>query len=207
MSIKSVITADIVNSTKLAAGKEKKLLKTLAQALAVYKVEFYRGDSFQIYQPNAAQALKTALLCRTAAISISQDASTDTSDVRASIGIGRTSKIVRKLATAKGEAFILSGRAFDEMIKKDTRLAISTSNSLANEGLGVIADYVNAIFKEMTGKQAAVLFELLKGQTQQVVASKLKRSKSTINQHVNSGRWAEIERLLQQFNNIVNQLS
>jgi hypothetical protein len=59
----------------------------------------------------------------------------------------------------------------------------------------------------MTGKQAEVIFQLLKGEMQQVVAKKLKKTKSTIHQRVTSGRWPEIEKLLQQYENIINQLS
>ena len=58
----------------------------------------------------------------------------------------------------------------------------------------------------MTGKQAEVIFELLKEQTQQDVAGLLKKSKSTIHQHVTAGRWNEIEKLLKQFENIINQI-
>ena len=148
------------------------------------------------------------MLCRTAAICITPGIDENTAaDVRISIGIGLVKAPVKTLSNAKGEAFVLSGRSFDEIAKTNTRLAISTSNALAHEGLQVIADYINAIFKVMTSKQATVIFELLKGQTQQVVADKLKKSKSTIHQHVSSGRWAEIEKLLQQYQNIVNQLS
>ena len=207
MAIQAVLTADIVNSTKLAAAKEKKLLKVLQQVLATYRFEFYRGDSFQVYLRNADAALQVALLCRTAAISISQNDETVLPDVRVSIGIGKTKVPVKALGASKGEAFILSGRAFDEIAKTDTRIAIATTNELANEGLQVIAAYINAIFKTMTGKQATVIFELMKGQTQQGVAGKLKKSKSTIHQHVSSGRWPEIEKLLKQYQNIINQLS
>jgi hypothetical protein len=147
------------------------------------------------------------LLCRTAALSISQDAETASSDVRISIGIGQGKAPVKTLSTSKDEAFILSGRAFDELAKTNQRLVIAIGNPLANQGLQVIADYINAIFKGMTGRQATVIFELLKGQTQQVVAEKLKKSKSTISQHVSSGKWAEIEKLLQQYENIINQVS
>ncbi len=207
MAIQAVLTADIVNSTKLAAAKEKKLLKVLQQVLATYRFEFYRGDSFQVYLRNADAALQVALLCRTAAISISQNDETVLPDVRVSIGIGKTKAPVKALGASKGEAFVLSGRAFDEIAKTDTRIAIATTNELANEGLQVIAAYINAIFKTMTGKQATVIFELMKGQTQQGVAGKLKKSKSTIHQHVSSGRWPEIEKLLKQYQNIINQLS
>ena len=207
MAIKAVLTGDIVNSTKLGAATEKKLVKTLQQLLADYQFEFYRGDSFQVYLKEANQALQTALLCRSAAISITQGEQTIASDVRISIGIGQVNTRVLSLGATKGEAFVLSGRAFDEIAGTDTRLIISTSNLLANEGLQVIADYINAIFKVMTGKQAAVILELLKGLTQQEVADKLKKSKSTIHQHVNAGKWPEIEKLINQYENIIKHIT
>lgn len=207
MAFRAVITGDIVNSTKLAAAKEKKLLKVLQEVLLPYQFEFYRGDSFQVYQKNPAEALRTVLLCRTFAISLSQSDDTVSSDIRISIGIGQVQSPVRSLSTAKGEAFVLSGRAFDAGVNNNNRLLIAIGNPLANEAMQVIADYINAIFKAMTGKQATVIFELLKRQTQQEVAEKLKKSKSTISQHVSSGRWTEIEKLLRHYENIINQLS
>ena len=153
--MQAVITGDIVNSTKLKAAKEKKLLSILQQVLSPYQFEFYRGDSFQVFQKNAADALKIALLCRTAAICISQGSDeASAGDVRISIGIGTVKTPVKALSTAKGEAFILSGRAFDEIAKSNTRLVISTANVLAQEGLQVIADYINSIFKVMTAKHS-----------------------------------------------------
>jgi len=205
MAIQAVLTADIVNSTRLGPATEKKLMYCLRQLLATQQVEFYRGDSFQVYMKDAISALQTALLCRTAAIGIAGSAAV-ASDIRISIGIGKVKKPVTALGTAKGEAFVLSGRAFDELTIAGTRLVIAGSNRLANEGFQVIAGYLNAIFKDMTGKQAGVIFELLKGQTQQAVAAKLKKSKSTIHQHVNAGRWPEIEKLLQHYTNIINLL-
>jgi hypothetical protein len=205
MQMQAILTADIVNSTKITSATEKKLLKVLQLLLAAYKFEFYRGDSFQVYIKNPAEALRIALLCRTAAINISQDENF-LNDVRISIGIGQVIPPVKILGNAKGEAFILSGRAFDEIVKTGKRLVISSGNALANEAFQIMSDYINAIFNGITGKQAQVIFELLQGQTQLSVASKLKKSKSTINQHVNAGRWLEISRLLQQYENIINLL-
>jgi hypothetical protein len=206
MAVQAVLTGDIVNSTKLKKSVEKKLLNLLQGTLAPYQFEFYRVDSFQAYIKKPHEALKTALLCRAAAISVSKNEAVNLSDVRISIGIGTVTTPVKTLGAAKGEAFILSGRAFDELTNTDTRLSITTGNNLANAGLQIIADYLNAILKAMTGKQAEVIFELLKGQTQQEVAELLKKSKSTVHQHVISGRWNEIEKLLQQYENIINQL-
>ncbi len=207
MAIRAVLTGDIVNSTKIGKANERKLLKNLQQVLAAHLFEFYRGDSLQVYIKEPTQALQMALLCRTAGMSITQDEIVASSDVRVSIGIGQVNTSVKALGNAKGEAFVLSGRAFDETLHTDTRLVISTANPLATAGLQVIADYINAIFKVMTSKQAAVIFELLKGETQQQVAVKMKKSKSTINQRVSAGRWPEIEKLLKQYENIINQLT
>lgn len=207
MAIRAVLTGDIVNSTRIGKANERKLLKSLQQVLAAHLFEFYRGDSLQVYIKEPRQALQMALLCRTAGMSITQDKIVVPSDVRVSIGIGQVNTSVKSLGNAKGEAFVLSGRAFDEELNTDTRLVISTANPMANAGLQVIADYINAIFKVMTSKQAVVIFELLKGETQQQVAGKLKKSKSTINQRVSAGRWPEIEKLLKQYENIINQLT
>lgn len=204
MAIQAVLTGDIVNSTRLGPAAEKKLLKALSGVLLGYRYEFYRGDSFQAYIKDAGEALTAALLCRAAAIGIAGAAP---ADVRISIGIGKTRPPGDLLGSSGGEAFVLSGRAFDELAGQGSRLVIASANALANSGLQVIADYVDAIFKEMTGKQALVIFELLKGAAQQAVAAKLKKSKSTVHQHVTAGRWQEIARLTQQYINIVNQLS
>lgn len=206
MAIRAVLTGDIVNSTGLGKTIENKLLRNMQQLLSPYMYEFYRGDSFQVYMEDPKIALQIALLCRSVAISVSPEDETIFSDVRVSIGIGQVKVSVKTLGAAKGEAFLLSGRTFDEIVKTNTRLSISTTNILANEGLQVISDYINAIFKTMTGKQAQVIFELLNGKTQLAVAKKLKRTKSTVNQHVSSGRWNEIEKLLKQYENIINQL-
>ena len=207
MVIQAVLTGDIVNSTKLPKAKEAKLTRQLEDLFTGKKFEFYRGDSFQAYLKKPAEALRLALLCRTAAISLSKEEKVVLSDVRISIGIGEVNTPVRTLKTAKGEAFVLSGHGLDEITNNNERLLITASHALANEGLQVISDYINAIFSTMTGKQAEVIFLLLQGKIQLEVAQQLNKTKSTIHQRVSSGRWPEIEKLLQQYENIIKQLS
>lgn len=204
--MQAVVTGDIVNSTKLTTVNEKRILKQLKIILLPYKNEFYRGDSFQAYIKDAGQALRIALLCRTAAMAIPADENDIRSDIRISIGIGTARTPINTLAAAKGDAFVLSGRAFDEITKTGKRLAIITNDSIANTAFEVIADYINSVFSNITDKQATVIFELLSGRTQKKVADKLDKSRSTISQHVTSSRFYEIERLLQQYENIVKQM-
>jgi hypothetical protein len=205
--IHAVLTGDIVNSTLLDQQQEKKLMKMLQHLLTDHKHEFFRGDSFQAYIRDPSLALKIALQCRTAAIGLNPESTPPISDVRISIGIGAVDSPVRILATAKGEAFLLSGRALDAMNKTEGRLIIITENKLANHALGIMSDYINSIYRQMTPKQAEVIVELLNGLSQQHVADKLNRSKSTISQHVTAGRWEEIENILNKYQEIVQLIS
>lgn len=206
MPLHAVLTGDIVNSTKLKKPKEKELIKSLHKILEPYKFEFYRGDSFQVFMKEPQKSLQISLLCRLMAIGLNNGAEKIDSDIRISIGLGNVNNPVKSLGSAKGEAFIISGRIFDEMQKKGTRLAINAENKIVNTGLQVISEYINSILNGITAKQAEVIVELLKGHTQLQVSMTLQKSKSTISQIVHSGRWNEIEKLLLHYETFINEL-
>lgn len=206
LPIHAVLTGDIVNSTKLEEVAEKELLKELGQILKPYKFEFYRGDSFQVYIKEPAKALKIALLCRTAAISLTAKQDLLLSDIRISIGLGQVKPPIKTLATSKGDAFLLSGRSFDKFQGTERRILMSTSDVIPDIALQVMADYTDAIFGRMTPKQAEAIYRLLKGESQQEVAQDLEKSKSTISQLVSTGGWIEIDRLLKQYEYLIQQL-
>jgi len=206
MVLAAIITADIVNSTQIGKSAEKKLITTLSGILKPNKFEFYRGDSFQVYLPNPKDALKLVLLTRAAAKKLMPDSLLPLADIRASIGIGSINTVVKNLTTASGEAFILSGRAFDEMNKSEERLVMQSSNDTVNLGLKVTANYIDSLFSQLTARQAAVLFELLMGYTQTEAAKRLKKTQATINKHSKSARWSEINRLLQDYQLFIDKL-
>jgi hypothetical protein len=203
----AVLTGDIVNSTLLDKTHEQRLFSLLNLILSGHRHEFFRGDSFQAYITDPKDALKIALQCRTAAIGLDPEASTVSADVRVSIGIGNVETPVRALSTAKGEAFLLSGRALDDLKSAEGRLIIVIENKIAAVALEVMSDYINSIYKQMTPKQAEVILELLNGNSQQQASENLKRSKSTISQHVAAGRWDEISKILADYGRIVQLVS
>ncbi|RYY59962.1 MAG: hypothetical protein EOO05_11540 [Chitinophagaceae bacterium] len=192
MAISAVITADIVNSTLLDKTQEKKLYQQLQTAMEPNKWEFYRGDSFQVYLKEPADALQLLLKLRMEARQYGPGF-----DIRASIGIGEVSGQVRKLGVAAGEAFILSGRGMDELGKtNDNRLLMRSADAALTATLDVTSLFVDYIFREMTGKQARVLSLLLDGTTQAAAAKKIRKSQSTVSKHVQSAGWAELSKLL-----------
>lgn len=214
-SIHAVLTADIVNSTGLGSRMERLLQQELQRDLSAYQVEFYRGDSFQAYLDRPEGALRVALLCRAMAISLPErsgagketpDESMAISDIRISIGLGSVELPVQAPGTAKGEAFLLSGRGLDEIQRTDRRLAILSGHAMADIGLEAMAYHLDAIFRAMTAKQAAAIGWLLRGATQQEATGQLNKSKSTVSQLVSAGNWAEIEKILQQFEMLIKEL-
>lgn len=199
----AVITADIVNSTGLSKAESKKLLKNLALVLQSYPHEFFRGDSFQVFVKSPADALLLLLQARTAAIKISLE-ETAKADIRASIGIGSIKLPVKSLSTASGEAFTLSGRAFDKIDKAQRLIIVCNENNTAvNLGLQVISDFIDYVFHRLTVKQAAVVLELLMNRTQIETAKKLKKSQATVHKHTQSAGWPEIEKLLKNYKDII----
>lgn len=203
----AVLTGDIVNSTKLLSGQEEVLFRRLRQdVLKQFPHEIYRGDSFQAFVAAPREALSVALACRALAIQFNGTAGMDF-DMRLSIGIGRVVLPVTDLGTAKGDAFLLSGRLFDRLGDDARRIIIGSGNRMADIGFEIMSDYVDSIFRKMTAKQAEVIVELLGGRTQQQLAATLNKSKSTISQLAGDGGWSEIERLLKQYHDLIEQLS
>ncbi len=193
----AVITADIVNSTGIASTHLKKVMKTLEAVLKGFRYEFYRGDSFQVYVSAPEDALSLLLKARTAVMKLTAESSLPETDIRASIGIGWVRLPVKTLSTATDEAFILSGRAFDQMNHQERCLmACNDKNKKVNLGLKVMAHFVDYIFQRITAKQAAVVYELLMQRTQVEAARRLKKSQATIHQHSQSASWPDIEKLL-----------
>lgn len=202
----AIVTGDIVNSTRLKKPEEKKLLSTLSSVLKPHQYMFYRGDSFQVYIAEPKDALKIVLQMRAAAKRLTTESSLPLADIRASIGIGNVTKPVRNLETATGEAFLLSGRTFDEMSKSGKRLLIQSNNDSINLGLKVVANYADSLFALLTSKQAAVIFELLMERNQKETAKALKKSQPTINKHAQSAKWPEIINLIEDYKLFINLL-
>lgn len=201
MSVSAVLTADIVKFTRLSPVLKKRMIAKLAVVLKKYKFEFYRGDSLQVYIKNPGEALELAFRLRSVARSFSF-----VNDVRVSIGIGKVVTQPRTLRTATGEAFVLSGRAFDQL-KGGQNLWIQSSNENANIAFRVIGYYSDSIFRRLTSKQSEVVTELLNENTQIQAAKKLKKAQATVNKHAQAAGWAEIEKLISEYKQVINQFN
>mgnify|MGYP001432868927 CR=1 FL=1 len=199
MSIGAALTADIVNSTILSPRLHQTLISSISSILKPSKLEFYRGDSFQALIVKPEGALKEALQVRLAAKKIGI-----AHDVRISIGIGEVRAGLKNLSISNDEAFVISGRNFDQLAKTNSRLIISCSDNAVNHGLRTISYFVDYLFKDLSTRQAEVFSELLKDHTQTEVSQILKKSQSTISKHVQAGGWNELLKILDEYQNLIS---
>jgi hypothetical protein len=199
----AVITADIVNSTKLSKAEYKKLTKNLLLVLQKHQHEFFRGDSFQVFVKSPDEALQVLLQARTAAMKLTES-SMPIADIRASIGLGNVKLPVKSFQTASGDVFILSGRSFDKMEKNERLIIVcDEKNKAVNSGLKVLSQFIDYLFQRLTFKQAAVVYELLMNRTQVDTAKRLKKSQATVHKHTQAAGWPEIEKLLMEYKTLV----
>ena len=179
----AVITGDIRNSRK---SDPKIWLPILKKALKVYGSEpkdweIYRGDSFQL-EVKPEIALEASLYIKACIKQVKNI------DVRISIGIGTKEHAAEKISESNGQAFIKSGKAFDELRKNDT-IAIDTpwvevneimSTSLllairiANDWSSISAQTVK-VSMEHSSKKKIELAQIL-GTSQNNLSNRIKRS-------------------------------
>jgi len=190
--IKGVITGDLVNSTKIAAEWRQAVVDALHKCAADFSpltpinIEMYRGDSFQVVVDNPEYALTVAVALR-AKLRASTPEKKEIWDARVSIGIGEVSFESDNIVTSDGEAFRLSGRAFDTMGKR--RLTISTPWCDFNTYIELVTRFADEVVSSWTAKQAKVVCHTLKSpKTQKDMAAELGLSNQNFNSHWTSAK-------------------
>ena len=196
-----VVTGDIANSTSIAADKRVELIDRMSTLIKswVAKPEYaevFRGDSFQLLFDDVTEALKRSIQIRCWLKSYLDGVGSEQLDARLSIGIGDVSNFGKSVLDADGEAFHLSGRAFDEMKATQNYFQVSTNDQKLNEQLNVILHLANIIISQWTKNQAEVIFLLLEGRTQQEMADELKIAQSAVNNRIKLSRWKEIDKTM-----------
>jgi len=185
--IKGIITGDLVNSTKIATNRRQSVIDALNTCVSDFmsitpiKIEMYRGDSFQIVVDKAEQTLSVAIALR-AKLRASTPDGNDTWDARVSIGIGDVSFESYNVVTSDGEAFRLSGRAFDNIGKN--RLNISTPWTELNTAMDLNTRFADEFVSTWTARQARVVYHsILFLKTQKDMAEELHMTRQNFNYH------------------------
>jgi|WetSurMetagenome_2_1015567.scaffolds.fasta_scaffold55212_2 hypothetical protein len=214
----AVITADVINSTKLSIEGEELVIKAVYDTFGddsklrtnVSESSFMitRGDSIQVELEDASKAFKTALLLKSAInkISLIGDNKTRPSiDVRIAIGIGRIGAKRTNVNESTGEAYTNSGRTLDSMKKYKRTLAIKTNNDELDAELETELKLLEVIMSGWKITSAEVIYWTLSGLNEIDISEKFKITQSAINQRKKTAGWGGIEPLLERFEELIRK--
>lgn len=212
----AVITGDVVDSTKTERDY-RIILEGIAKDIQrhhdpTFRLEMYRGDSFQALIQNYSKGLFILLLIKAGLRSHSnkQDSRSieNVLDARMSLGIGD----VAKHGTAKislgeldGQAFVRSGRALDNMKGEGLRLSITTGNTTLDDEFRATCPLIDALANRWNIKQAAAIYHyFLTNATQEELGEKLNISQRGAGKRLETSNIGPIEMYNKRFNQLIN---
>jgi hypothetical protein len=204
-----VITGDVSNFTSIPVDKKEALITKTGQLIKSWVsrpeyAEIFRGDSFQLLFDNVSETLKRSIQIR-CWFKQNMNEQNDSLDARISIGFGAVDYFGKSVLDADGEAFHLSGRAFDDMKNTHDYFQVLTNDNKLNEQLKVILNLANIIISQWTKTQAEVIFLLLEGKTQQEMADELKIAQSAVNNRIKLARWKEIDKTMRYIASLIQE--
>lgn len=198
--LKGIITADIIGSTSIEAdarGELPELINQLTdelQEVSQIQVEIFRGDSFQVMVQDVEKTPLVAVLLRAGLRKSELRSKTKILDARMAIGIGKVSYINEKITLSDGEAFILSGREFDELGKR--KLSILTPSEDVNAELRVETAFLDDVISHWTRQQSECIYNALLTNAKQY---QLASDDNTSRQNVGKKLSAAKERLVRMY--------
>lgn len=159
----AVLTGDIIRSSRLSPAQMENVRASLAGAvdsarrwkrgLVKGKPAFFRGDGWQLLLSDPAAALRAGIFLRASLLA------GGLADSRVAIGLGETGENPsRKVALSTGQAFVISGRALDEMTHY-SRMTIQVPGSAAPLAgwMPVVAHLCDGLIRQWTRRQAEIV--------------------------------------------------
>ena len=193
-----VLTADVNGFTKVQHGRRGELMQSVDELIQSWVdpeyARIFRGDSIQILFRDPKECLRRAvqLRCWLKTNLLSPDFMLD---ARLAIGIGKIDYYGDTVLDSDGQAFHLSGRAFD-MLQPDEFIRIATADDILNELLNTICMWMDLQIQNWTRPQAEVIYMILENMTQQEMAYKLGIVQSAINNRLRLARWKNVEKTI-----------
>lgn len=160
MTTHAVLTGDLVGSSRLTAASLDGARQAFATAAAEIEAwrprlvgaapDFFRGDSWQMLLTQPGFSLRAAFYIRA-----SLKAGDPDWDTRIGIGLGEIDRIDKqRTSLSAGEAFLLSGRALDEMGEALDIVVRGPKNGLRWGALEPLAHICSAVMDDWSQKQA-----------------------------------------------------
>ncbi|MGQ9643525.1 MAG: hypothetical protein ACUVT3_06680 [Ignavibacterium sp.] len=210
LKLYSVITADVVKSSKLSITKHKQLIDIIKKCSSEiqkvipgtfqYTPEYFRGDSWQIVLKKPEHALAVVLFYRAF---IRANMKISFLDARMAISLGSIDFVKKSFGV--GEAYKISGEALD--LKGKRRLKFIFNEKEISLLLDLIVENTDFISSKWTVRQSQIIILALSGYNQLQIAKKIKVSQQAISQQLDSAGWSVISKNIDFFKNTVLKLN
>ena len=214
----AVITADIVEYSKLSKPEADRLLKDLHELFesldevrtnlnSTFSIK--RGDSVQVEIDKPEEALVIALLLKTRVNMMAPGNSTSKKpevDVRIAIGIGTINARRDRVNESAGEAYYSSGRTLDQMKNSKRFIAVITGDPGTDSELETEMKLLEVIMSGWKRTSAEVVYWKLWDRDENQIAAELKISQPAVNQRKKTAGWHGIDSLLQRYYELIRQL-
>jgi hypothetical protein len=205
----AVLTGDIIGSSRLLPRQLKSVRLSLVNAVDVVrrwrrglvrgKLEFFRGDGWQLLLTDPAMAMRVGVFLRASLLA------KGLADSRIAIGLGEGEKTPgAKLALSTGQAFVLSGHALDEMTHYSSMtIEIPESAGPLSDWLPVIGHLCDSLIEQWTRRQAEMVCAAIgpKEPDYEKVAQSLRPavSKQAVAKGLRGASWYAIREAIHQF--------
>ena len=168
------------------------------------KIEFFRGDSFQLLIDNPLEGLRIAVLLRAGLKKQTPSESNQQWDARLALGIGSVDYTSEQVVVSDGEAFHFSGWEFDKLGKR--KLAVRTPWNEVNEELVLSTLFADDIISDWSNAQAQVAFLAFMQPTtpQKELAVVLNTSAQNISKLLSNGKASLISLYLERYAKLID---
>ena len=205
----AVLTGDVIKSRFLSKGEMTSVRSSLFNAadrmkewkrgLIRGKLEFFRGDGWQLLISEPALAMRAGILLRASLLADGK------ADSRVSIGIGKVEQISSsRVSLSTGEAFLLSGHGLDDMtMYSNMTIEVSEAAGPLRDWLPVIGHLCDSLIFNWTRRQAEIVCEAVQPDepSHHEVAQRLKPpvSKQTVTKALKSVNCHVIRKIIHLF--------
>jgi hypothetical protein len=206
----SVITGDIVKSSRLSIDQHKQLIKVMRScSKEVYKVfpnalryepELFRGDSWQLLIKKPELALSIALFYRAY---LKAKMQLNSIDSRMAISIGTVDFVESSFGV--GDAYKISGKALDKKGKRKMKFVSDINFNV--DVLDLIIQNSDFISSRWTSKQCKIVLLALQNMDQKAIASKLRITQQAVSKQIDAAGWMIVSDNIAYFNNVVLEAS
>ncbi len=207
--IYSVVTGDIVSSSRLSKRERKNLYDVMKQGAAElrqrypravpFDVDIFRGDSWQFLVSDIPDTLRTALFYRLY-IRIRME---NISDTRVSIGVGKVSFVSEtRVSEGAGPAYQISGKGLDGL--KRSRMSLQfEDNKDFNSYSEILIMVIDSLVTSLTYRQALAVYGALQGWSQKDIVALWDRpiTQQAVSDHLKSARWDLLEKSIEYIEN------